>query len=1190
MQRMFNARTATPTTTATPATPARPALSALSAPHAAPAAPVASARSARPAKMTFRRAMSLFLAIMVAMCFLNLEAFVGAAFASPPSSGVGLDLLLTGYNLFGKQELAAEHTKNNIFKPSAASNLSDLYMYQTNVSKTTGYSISARSMSEMQKKTNDQMGLSVSAEAKFKIAIVSAKVSASAKYSRSSSSDFSQALDTYFFEFGAISRLAKNSFKSWNSPATKQRVKAEVDEYFLDRLINERNIINIFNEFGTHFITSYTSGGTAGLSISIIEKKTSSAKASKSDLSTKVSAGGGAMGIEASAEVATNVSKELSTLSKDSRYDAKVTSFTNGGRGYIALSDDKTLLTNSITNWANSFKVTGPEANCSLLIDDQLQLVPIWELLPDGYENRKRQLQEEYQRLLIELDVKFNNEFIYKAATTGDASAPVTVHASGAPAANTSGRIEISRANQFINIGTRDYPASGNYVLTANIDLEGQKRFETMNSPFTGTLDGNGYTISNFNTDKSFAAGVNYGGLFMENKGTIKNLFIKDSSITVKNESYTSILDNVGLLTGVNSGTIENVQVENSKVEYKRKADAYYYTILNEQFNIGGIAGTNANNATISKCSFTGKASGMAISADVYASQGGWTKTGGGTAQANLGGIAGVSGGTVADCYTDVPVKGKCDFAYTGGGCARPYCYAGGIVGVQSAQAKLERCFSVGSTSASKNNDWGEVKNGSLIGYRSNKNTLKDVFVRSNQSGIGGTSSDTAGNSGSVTSVTTFKKDHMVDILVANGWIDSLSYDYPRLPGIKHEFDVYYKGSIPQYPQGFVFPTKLSDNMKVYFGGVKDITDEVTLRYNFNDIGKRKIQLTYVDDAGSLFTGDFEATVVEAQADFDFEPAKPTGPDAPVATPTPAATGAPAASPGAGETPAPTAKPTAKPTPTAGAGTGIGTGTTATAVPFDPSVNEYDAATDGKLNGIKLYATVTEVGVKFDWIPGGSKLGYRIYRSTVPGDDGISISDFPIMGSQFVDVNVKADTQYYYMIRKVEAEASYDPDTYEVIDEAVGDPGESLPVMTGNIVTKDTQRQFILMKIAKDTMQVNENTVEIDPGRGTTPLVVDSRTLVPIRAIIETMGGTVGWDASAPDDIALSAYGHNIKMVVDSDSIVVDGETKGIDVPPQVINSRTMVPVRFVAENVGCNIQWIGSTQEIIIVFYGKKA
>jgi hypothetical protein len=39
---------------------------------------------------------------------------------------------------------------------------------------------------------------------------------------------------------------------------------------------------------------------------------------------------------------------------------------------------------------------------------------------------------------------------------------------------------------------------------------------------------------------------------------------------------------------------------------------------------------------------------------------------------------------------------------------------------------------------------------------------------------------------------------------------------------------------------------------------------------------------------------------------------------------------------------------------------------------------------------------------------------------------------------------------------------------------------------------------------------------------------------------------------------------------------------------PQIINERTMLPLRFVSENVGAEIAWVGSTKEIIVVFYTK--
>jgi len=122
------------------------------------------------------------------------------------------------------------------------------------------------------------------------------------------------------------------------------------------------------------------------------------------------------------------------------------------------------------------------------------------------------------------------------------------------------------------------------------------------------------------------------------------------------------------------------------------------------------------------------------------------------------------------------------------------------------------------------------------------------------------------------------------------------------------------------------------------------------------------------------------------------------------------------------------------------------------------------------------------------------------------------------------------------------------------------------------------------MTIDDPMMSLNGELQEIDPGRKTSPLIKDGRTLVPIRAIIEAMGGSVGWDPGQ-GKVSLNAFGHDIAMWIDSKAIQVDGAANSMDVPPQIINERTMLPVRFVVENVGCQIVWIASTREIVIVF-----
>lgn len=122
----------------------------------------------------------------------------------------------------------------------------------------------------------------------------------------------------------------------------------------------------------------------------------------------------------------------------------------------------------------------------------------------------------------------------------------------------------------------------------------------------------------------------------------------------------------------------------------------------------------------------------------------------------------------------------------------------------------------------------------------------------------------------------------------------------------------------------------------------------------------------------------------------------------------------------------------------------------------------------------------------------------------------------------------------------------------------------------------------LTMQIGNPVMKINETEKEIDEGRGTTPVIINDRTLVPIRTIIEEMGGAVHWEADTRDVII--ALGDNIIMLtIDSQTAFVNGDMKILDTSPAVINERTMLPIRFISENLGCDVDWNGGEQLITI-------
>lgn len=95
------------------------------------------------------------------------------------------------------------------------------------------------------------------------------------------------------------------------------------------------------------------------------------------------------------------------------------------------------------------------------------------------------------------------------------------------------------------------------------------------------------------------------------------------------------------------------------------------------------------------------------------------------------------------------------------------------------------------------------------------------------------------------------------------------------------------------------------------------------------------------------------------------------------------------------------------------------------------------------------------------------------------------------------------------------------------------------------------------------------------------PMIENGRTLVPIRRIVEAMGGTVDWYEGGYIDIMKD--GRHIYLAIDTPAALVDEKPVDLDVPPRIINGRTLVPLRFVAETFGLNVAWDEKTQSIYL-------
>ena len=97
------------------------------------------------------------------------------------------------------------------------------------------------------------------------------------------------------------------------------------------------------------------------------------------------------------------------------------------------------------------------------------------------------------------------------------------------------------------------------------------------------------------------------------------------------------------------------------------------------------------------------------------------------------------------------------------------------------------------------------------------------------------------------------------------------------------------------------------------------------------------------------------------------------------------------------------------------------------------------------------------------------------------------------------------------------------------------------------------------------------------------PEIINDRTLVPMRDIFEALGARVDWDASAQKVTAVKGD-TTVVLTIGSATAMKGEEIITLDTPAVISNGRTMVPLRFVGEALGAKVQWIGGTRSVNII------
>lgn len=111
-------------------------------------------------------------------------------------------------------------------------------------------------------------------------------------------------------------------------------------------------------------------------------------------------------------------------------------------------------------------------------------------------------------------------------------------------------------------------------------------------------------------------------------------------------------------------------------------------------------------------------------------------------------------------------------------------------------------------------------------------------------------------------------------------------------------------------------------------------------------------------------------------------------------------------------------------------------------------------------------------------------------------------------------------------------------------------------------------------------LQVNGEMLQTDMP----PIIFDDRSVVPARAVFEKLGAKVSWD-EAKSQVAVSMNNTNILLTINDKIAIVNDKKYEMEIPSKIINSRTMIPTRFVAEMLGMKVDW-KAAQRLITIDY----
>lgn len=223
-----------------------------------------------------------------------------------------------------------------------------------------------------------------------------------------------------------------------------------------------------------------------------------------------------------------------------------------------------------------------------------------------------------------------------------------------------------------------------------------------------------------------------------------------------------------------------------------------------------------------------------------------------------------------------------------------------------------------------------------------------------------------------------------------------------------------------------------------------------------------------------------------------------------------------------------------------------------------------------------------------------TEAGFRIERRTTGAFTEIATVESNV--TSYTDT-CEPETTYTYRVRAFNdyGNSAYSNEDQVTTQAATTTPDTTAPDTTvPDTTTPDTTTGQTVLRFYIDSteyyVQGRSDTSSRLQTMDTAPIISESRTLLPIRYVSEPLGAKVKWD-DALDQVTVQLGNRTIALWINNGTARVNGVETAIDpanpaVTPIIVPpGRTMLPLRFIAENLGCEVSWNPATSEVTVIY-----